>query len=345
MTSEARLLGKPTPWHEVKGFNYQPSYGTTGYELWTRFDAERIDLELARARKHFPAMNALRWWLSWDAFGRDKAGFERNFETALQLAEQHGMAVMPVLFNRWHSPVTDFGGIYVDHFLPGACVVQNRSGRVPGRLPWSPQDCEPMFDEFLERIVGAHAGDERIFTWDVCNEPFLYQAPLEYVPQLLVDAELAWLTRMSEACKRLDPDTPRGVSIHSLHDGRAALRQVEPISDVLLIHPYFNNPYFDDGEDLLDAYAEVAAESGKPLLTTEVCWGSPDDAERVKIIHATLSTLRRRKLGWLAYVLHHSLIIDSHRAEYGPTNEWIGSLHFIEADGSLRPGHEAFNEY
>ena len=35
---------------------------------------------------------------------------------------------------------------------------------------------------------------------------------------------------------------------------------------------------------------------------------------------------------------------DLHRDEWGPVGrpEW---LHFIEADGSLRAGHEAFNEF
>jgi hypothetical protein len=33
-------------WQELRGFNYQPSYGTFGLELWMKFDAEIIDLEL-----------------------------------------------------------------------------------------------------------------------------------------------------------------------------------------------------------------------------------------------------------------------------------------------------------
>jgi hypothetical protein len=343
MTPDARLLGTSVPWSEVKGFNYQPSYGTTGYDLWMKFDAEQIELELSRAREHFPHMNALRWWLSWDAFDRDQAGFERNFETALELAAKHGMAVMPVLFNRWHSPVTDYGGIYIDHFLPGASWVQHRGDDMPGERPWTPQDCEPMFDEYLERIVGGHAGDERIFIWDVCNEPFSYQCPLEKMPEVIVDAEMAWLTRMSEACRRLDPETPRGIGIHPVHGGDG-LRRVEPLSDVLLVHPYFDNAHYGT-EELLDAYQEVADASGKPLVANEVCWGSLDDAERVEIVRATLSTLKRRRIGWLAYILNHSLIVDAHRPEHGPINTWVGTLHFIEPDGSLRPGHEVFNEY
>ena len=49
----------------IKGFNYQPSYGSSGLELWRGFDAETIALELSGGKKYFPQMNALRWWLSW----------------------------------------------------------------------------------------------------------------------------------------------------------------------------------------------------------------------------------------------------------------------------------------
>ena len=57
-----------------------------------------------------------------------------------------------------------------------------------------------------------------------------------------------------------------------------------------------------------------------------------------------LGELKNRKIVWLAYVLHHSQIADAHRAEFGPVGH-PGNLSFIEADGTLRPGHEVFNDY
>jgi hypothetical protein len=47
---------------------------------------------------------------------------------------------------------------------------------------------------------------------------------------------------------------------------------------------------------------------------------------------------------WLVYLLNHSLIADAHRPEFGPLS-MPGNLAFIEADGSLRPGHDVFNEF
>jgi hypothetical protein len=69
-----------------------------------------------------------------------------------------------------------------------------------------------------------------------------------------------------------------------------------------------------------------------------------DDKKRVGIVESTLSELKKRDIGWLAYLLHHSLIADAHRAEFGPTDH-AGYMAFIEADGSIRPGHQVFNEF
>ena len=42
--------------------------------------------------------------------------------------------------------------------------------------------------------------------------------------------------------------------------------------------------------------------------------------------------------------MHHSLIADAHGPQYGYVGQ-PGNMSFIDADGSLRAGHEAFNEY
>lgn len=319
-------------WSKIHGFNYQPSYGSSGFELWQKFDARTIAAELEQGKKFFPKMNALRWWQSWDSFKRDPKRYARDFDTTLDLAAKVGCKVMPVLFNRWHDAVLDYGGIYVDHFLPRASWVQRAN----------------MFDAYLEAIVGAHAKDDRILAWDLCNEPFAYSRPQAEMPEI-AKAEFEWLKAMHDGCKRLGATAPITVGIHPGH-GRAGIEQIEPISDVLSIHPYWV-PKKDkpdggkaDYEKSLDVYIEFAAQVKKPLVASETCWGELDDAKRVEIVRYTLTQLKRRNIGWLVYLLHHSLIADAHRAEFGPVGE-PGNLAFIEADGSLRPGHEVFNEF
>ena len=142
----------------IRGFNYQPSYGRTGFEIWQLFDAAVVDEELGRGKTYFPQINAVRLWLSWESFTRGPERFLDNFEAALAIAARHDLLVMPVLFNRWHSMLADYGGIYIDHFMPGISSVP------PDR----------RFGPYLEDVVGRHAADTRIFAWDLCNEPFSY---------------------------------------------------------------------------------------------------------------------------------------------------------------------------
>lgn len=307
----------------IRGFNYQPSYGSNGLELWQRFDAAAIRREIERGRRYFPGMNAIRFWLSWDAYSRDPDGFCRNFQTALEIFAEQDLVVMPVLFNRWHNTLLDYGGVYLDHFLGYMEGVVSR---------------KELFDDYVRRIVREHSDDPRIFCWDLCNEP----NPVFHMPNL-AKLELDWLARMYAVAKDAGARAPITVGSHlGCH-----VSHVEPFSDWLSIHPYLmedtpeNRARFSA---MLDDYVEVARKAGKPLLATETCWGSLSDEARVANIRFTLGELKTRNIGWLAYLLHHSLVADAHRPEFGPVG-YPGNLAFIEADGSLRPGHECFNEF
>ncbi len=317
-------------WSAIRGFNYQPSWGSAGLEIWRNFDAERMGHELALGRAYFPGINAIRLWLSHEAWARDPKKFAANLETALGMAACHGLRVMPCLFNRWHDPILDYGGIYADHFLP-------KSSWLLGR--------ETIYD-FVRAIATTHAADERIFTWDLCNEPFAYHGEPSDVPALF-QAESNWLKRVYGILKDCGVQAPITVGIHPGY-GLELIRKVEPISDVLSIHPYWMGESTRrkkaDYEKQLDDYVAFAESAGKPLLATECCWGSTDDADRVEMMKFSLEQLKKRGIGWLAYLLHHSLIADAHRVEFGPIGA-PGNLSFIEADGRLRPGHEAFNNY
>jgi hypothetical protein len=315
----------------VRGFNYQPSWGSNGLEIWRQFDGSLMSVELARGKKYFPGMTAIRLWLSWDAFMRDYGRFEYNFETALDIAHKYGLTVMPVLFNRWHSQHMDYGGIYLDHFVPGTSSLQRT---------------KDPFRRYLNTVVGKHVGDSRVFAWDLCNEPFMYNSPASASIEPVRAAEMAWLEMLYRSCKQMGVRAPVTVGFQGGAD------MIETLSDVFSIHPYWVPPRDKATmaaarakfEKSLDVRVAIANKFNKPLLATETCWGSLDDPERVEIIRYTLTELKKRNIGWLAYVLHHSLIADAHRPEHGPVGH-AGNLAFIEADGSLRPGHGVFNEF
>jgi len=315
-------------WSAIRGFNYQPSYGSNGLELWQQFNAATIEIELGRGKRYFPKINALRWWQSWDSFIRDPQRYADNFETTLRLAAKFGLVVMPVLFNRWHDATLDYGGIYVDHFLPKASWLYRPTA----------------FDAYLEAIVGGHKDDPRILAWDLCNEPYSYGMPREKMLPAIVEAETAWLRKLHDRCKQLGAQAPITVGIHP----GVPLELVDPIVDVHSIHPYWihsskhaNKAVY---EKKLDADVAFAQKVKKPLVATECCWGALDDAVRVESVRYTLEQLKKRQIGWLVYLLHHSRIADAHGPGYGPVGG-PENLSFIGPDGSLRPGHDVFNRF
>ncbi len=325
------MMGK---YSAVRGFNYQPSYGATGCEIWRNFKADIIKKELGLGKKYFPGINTIRAWLSFDAFLVDNDQFEEAFEQYIAIADGHGLKIIPTLFNNWHS-LPDYGGV-AEETIRSWFKCRSSAGAA---TPY-------VFDLYLDRIVGKHSNDSRILLWDLCNEPF-NSGP--------VDLFNEWVTYLYNYCKStINPIQPVGVSIG---DTVKSMQIVEAASDVFLLHLYFaakEQPAKDviehykkiglDPPESVGKLVEYAKSVGKPILCTECCWGSLDDAERAKIISSELEALVHHDIGFLAHALHESLVADLHGPQYGPVSR-AGNMVFINMDGTLRKHHEVFNKY
>jgi hypothetical protein len=336
---------------DVYGFNYDGSWGTSGLDLWQHHDHGRMAVEVARGKAAFPKWNTARWWLSHEAYQRDPERFLANFEAGLTIFAGHGISVVPILFNRWRDPVCDFGGVPLDHIVPGLSVwslpddlfaATRPSGRAPAPV-------EELFGAYLEGVVGSHADDERIHAWDLCNEPLMGPYALEEGNPIR-EAELRWLTWSYDYAKELGATQPLTIGNYNNIE---VSRMTEPISDIISFHPYWiwnaeqwgrEQLTTEQYEAYLDRCVELARAAGKDLFASETVWGANDDAKHVEVMRYTLGELRKRGIGFTVHALHHSLVADLHRDEYGPVG-WPETLHFIEADGTVRAGHEAFNEF
>ncbi len=61
------LGASPSRLHEyswVRGFNYQPSWGSHGIHIWNDFRAATFSKEVDLGLAHFPKVNTLRIWFS-----------------------------------------------------------------------------------------------------------------------------------------------------------------------------------------------------------------------------------------------------------------------------------------
>jgi hypothetical protein len=323
----------------VRGFNYQPSAGSTSFENWRYFRPELFELELRRGKQYFPKFNTVRYWLSWDAFVREPRVFADHFEASLKIADSLGLRVIPCLYNRWHNEFLDNGGLYLDNIIPGY------------GWPYRPQ----FYKEYFDMIAGEHKNDKRILVWDLCNEPFSYKLHIDKMGEIPA-LEFAWLKEMYDYLKAMPVSQYVSFSPHPCTDLFDTFEEWEKwwehmaeLMDVIITHPYFIADQDDTAaktiyEKRLDAHAALGKKQNKGIIASETCWGSLDDEWRVENIRYTMTELKKRKMGIMPHALHHSLVADLHLPEFGPVGP-PGDLRFINADGTLRKGHEIYNEF
>ena len=319
---------------KVRGFNYQPGYGSSSYENWMWFDGGQIARELRWGKAAFPGMNTVRLWLSWDAYIHDPKAFCGHFEEVLSICGSLGIRAIVCLYNRWHNAFCDNGGVYVEKLLPG-----------------SQQYDRWFFRRYLEDVCAPHRDDPRVLIWDLCNEPFSYNTAFEDCPEL-VEIEYAWLKDMSETLRDLGVTQDVGVSIYGAVS-RAMMERVEPISTVFMIHPYLQwtpdaKVYAKRCRDVighLDWQVAYAASKHKPLLVTECCWGSIDEEVFRDNIIRTLTEYTKRNIGFVAHALCESGVADLHPPKAGPILQDMGQFNFLDRNGNIRPGLEVFNDF
>ena len=293
----------------VRGFNYQPGYGSGhGLDKWCNFKPGVIERELARGKELFPEMTAVRIWLSFDAYLADPENVVRNFTTFIDIIGKNGLRAMPVLFNAW-SATPAWGAITpqnVKHFLS----------------PDNKEHSDAVF-RFTDSLLDRHAADERIFAWDLCNEPFNSDGGQENY--------LKWLTQLHAHIKEQHDKICLTIGICK----NEFMEKIEPLCDLFSVHPYFG---------LKNSPVETANKFNKPLVASEAGWGSLDDAERIERMHVELSSCVNRNVGFLIHALSYSRVADLHLPEDGPVGG-AGYMACINKDGSLRPGHEIIRDY
>ncbi|MDR2754683.1 MAG: cellulase family glycosylhydrolase [Planctomycetaceae bacterium] len=326
---------KNTSFSWVRGFNYQPGYSSgsggyedgTGWSLWRDLKIDIIDRELSHGKELFPDMTAVRLWLPYNVYLVQPKQFLEDFSKFIDIVGKLKLRAMIVLFNAWHG-TPDFGGFYQGSFQS-----------------MSKEQLDKTF-KFVDDILDRHGEDERIYAWDLCNEPDL---------RVSLDLYYSWLKQLHDRIKSRKEKTVLTISNCA---GLRAVKKYEPLSDILGPHPYFTyrqpDDYHQNPQDYddkvvgyksnLDSYVKFANEVNKPIIATEIGWGDLIDAGRIEKLRVELSSVNERKIGWMIHALCHSPVADLHRPEYGPVAS-VGYMGCIEPDGSLRPHHEIIRDF
>jgi len=308
----------------VRGFNYQPSWGGHGITVWNNFQEKVFAREVDQGLRHFPKLNALRIWFSYDAHMADSKKFLAAAKRASALLAERKIKMIPVIFNGWHSLV-DFGGFSLEQLLHSRG--NNRFG---------------AHRQYLRELIGAIRPADSLLMYDLSNEPFNNGGKER--GSIVVE----FLETMAGEVRRLDPETPVSVGTQGCPGvgGPADLDLIDPFVDVHAVHPYWI-PSSVSAETHAQNFAKMVThleKLGKPAIATECCWGANDDALRVKYVRHDLGMLKAAGIGFLPHALRHSAVADLHRPV--PGRDWETMyMAFIEPDGSVRPGHEVYNEF
>jgi hypothetical protein len=227
------------------------------------FDPVTIDRELGwAAGLGLTSVRVFLHDLLWSGAGGD---FLDRVDLVLDLADDHAVTVMPVLFDGvWH-PEPRLGpqpeprpGVHNSIWVqgPGAAVLSDRS-RWPGLRP------------YVDAVLSRFGADERIAAWDLFNEPD--QRNVVSWPRKEMAGKAAAADGLVNAvfdwAQEADPAQPLTCGVFTGVSG--AVERVSAVnrtmlgrSDVLSFHSYAARPRLERTLDHLERY-------DRPLVCTE----------------------------------------------------------------------------
>jgi hypothetical protein len=237
------------------GCNFLPSTAINSVEMWQdeTFDLPTIDRELGLAEDW--GMNSIRVFLNYAVWEAEAEKLKSNFRKFLDVAEKHGISVMPVLFDEcnWSG-----GGVARAGKQPEPVPGVHNSGWVssPSLFMLRNQEEWPKLKKYMQDLIGSFASDKRIIVWDLYNEPeWRANEPVDVSKTALLIRNLfAW-------AREMNPAQPLTVGAHENFDGTLSLL-MRSSSDIVSFHAY-------DRPEGVARKIKWSLETGRPALCTE----------------------------------------------------------------------------
>ncbi len=249
------------PW--LVGSNYVPASAINQLEMWQAdsFDPARIDREFDWAQAM--GMNTMRVFLHNLLWEQDREGFKRRIDQFLAIAAKHHIKPVFVLFDSCWDPEPRLGPQHPP--IPGV----HNSGWVqaPGRAALEDRAHYDKLRDYVQGIVGAFAKDDRIFAWDVWNEPDNDGGgnyPKHPGKQTLVEGLIVPVFGWARAQNPMQPLTSGVWHTEDWSPAGATSMETKQLtqSDVISFHDYSWPEAFEKRVGQLIPY-------GRPVLATE----------------------------------------------------------------------------
>jgi hypothetical protein len=233
----------------IVGCNFLPSTAINSVEMWQdeTFDLPTIDRELGWAADW--GMNSIRVFLNYVVWEAEAKKLKSNFRKFLDVAEKHGISVMPVLFDdcNFSGNVAKVGK--QQEPVPGV----HNSGWVSSPPLTMIQD-EAQWNKlkaYEQDMIKTFRKDKRIIIWDLYNEPGNSNSGIK---SQLVENIFAW-------AREVKPVQPLTIGAWIDFDSELS-RLFRSSSDIVSFHAY-------DGKDGVEKKIDWSNESGRPVLCTE----------------------------------------------------------------------------
>ena len=242
-------------WHEdigwLVGANFLPSSAINQLEMFQQetYDEKTISRELDWAKQL--GFNSMRVYLH-DLLWEDKKSFINNFNSFLDCCFEKNIRLLVVLFDDCHRPNPQSGiqplplrGLHNSGWAqsPGHKIVNDINQNINLEIP--------RLKLFVQEVLDLYRDDERIFMWDIYNEPGQFG---------IGDNSLKLLTHTWDWAKEVRPSQPLTSCLEG-SVGKEIISLNKRNSDVITFHTYESTK--------LESTISELKEIGRPLMCTE----------------------------------------------------------------------------
>ena len=181
-----------TGWH--CGANFLPSTAINQLEMWQAetWDPVTIDRELGWAENL--GMNVMRVYLHDLAWKADPSGFLQRMDDFLGIAAKHHIRILFTIFDDCWNPDAAIGRQPAP--IPGV----HNSGwvRSPNKAMHDDTTTYSQLEPYVKAVLQRFKNDERVWLWDLYNEPANSGYGLSSFPLLKKVFQWAWDIRPSQ---------------------------------------------------------------------------------------------------------------------------------------------------
>lgn len=261
------------------GFNYIPANAINYTAMWdkTSFSPAVIDRELALASQ--TGFNCLRVVLQYAVWENDPQYFKNTLGKFLALADKHHLKVMPCLFDDcvFNDQLDPKIGVQPEPVKGWYAWAWSPS---PGHTMVADTTSYPKLERYVKEVMTAFKKDNRLFVWDLYNEPTNGGLGKKSLP--LVRRVFRW-------AREVNPVQP--VTIGYWSDNPALRKLIEENADITTFHNY------GTAENMREAIAKLQQQQ-RPMICTE--WLNRPNGSVVANI---LPVLHEQKIGALSWGL------------------------------------------